>query len=448
MATGDFDQYYSDHPWAGIDKNQRTWYDPLLRARFKEAAVYSQFATFAQNMAGDIRTKTMVITHLYNIHPDFDPMGLRDIWMPAAHIDSGSVEITFSRYGGKVAYMEYDDIITYWRRTRRAGIRAIINGQLGQHMTDVIDFLVRNAFLSGDFKLYAGNASNFATLGTSDKFDLQMFDEIHLGMQYRNVPGALSRTGAPGRTIVAIVSPGVFYDIRNQDDGEFIDIMKYADPGRTLNYEVGTFRNVRLAVTPSATLRNCGSIIKQVNVTSAISAGDGAYSTVDGVYTPGQSGATSYVQCSDFDEGDFQVNDIVTLHVDRTSAHGVTNGVDYTDGKLHNLRVVNVDATNNRLAFDRPIMVDFDTDLGGGVYAYITKARHIHTSIFIGGPNGSIAGVGRPPRLHTPRPVDDFDAVHRFSWDAYIGYNVFRPEVFEVVYSAGTVRVKGNAVVQ
>jgi len=93
-------------------------------------------------------------------------------------------------------------------------------------------------------------------------------------------------------------------------------------------------------------------------------------------------------------------------------------------------------------------MVDMNTDLGGTVYAYVTKGRHIHSSIFVGGPQGIVAGVARAPRYHAPPPVDDFEQVHRFSWDAYMGFNAYAPEMFEVVFSAGTFRVKGAAGVQ
>ena len=92
-------------------------------------------------------------------------------------------------------------------------------------------------------------------------------------------------------------------------------------------------------------------------------------------------------------------------------------------------------------------MVDMDTDLGGGVYAYVTKAQNVHASIFVGGPNGIVSGVARPPRFHAPPPVDDFEMVQRFSWDGYFGHQPYAPEVFEVVLSAGTTRVKGDAAV-
>jgi hypothetical protein len=138
----------------------------------------------------------------------------------------------------------------------------------------------------------------------------------------------------------------------------------------------------------------------------------------------------------------------VTFHKTVTSAYGVADGVDFNEGTAITRRVVAVDIPNRRLVLDLPIMIDFITDLGGGVYGYVTKARHIHSSIFIGGPQGIVAGSALAPRFHTPRPIDDFESIYRFSWDAYLGYQTYAPEVFEVVFSAGSYRVKGPTAVQ
>ena len=55
--------------------------------------------------------------------------------------------------------------------------------------------------------------------------------------------------------------------------------------------------------------------------------------------------------------------------------------------------------------------------------------------------------MAQPPRFHAPIPVDDFEMVQRFSWDAYMGHQPYAPEVFEVVFSAGSTRVKGDTAV-
>ena len=115
---------------------------------------------------------------------------------------------------------------------------------------------------------------------------------------------------------------------------------------------------------------------------------------------------------------------------------------------MTNRRVVAVDEGNKRLLLDTPILVDFDTDLGAGVYAYVTKARNIHASIFVGGPQAIVGGVAQQPQFYQLDPIDDFKAIYRFSFDQYMGYQPYRPEVFEVVFSAGSTRVKGPTVVQ
>jgi hypothetical protein len=102
-----------------------------------------------------------------------------------------------------------------------------------------------------------------------------------------------------------------------------------------------------------------------------------------------------------------------------------------------------VDDANGRLILDSPFLVDFDTDLGGGVYGYVTLGRNIHVSIFIGGEQAIVAGVAQQPLFYELDPIDDFKAIYRFSFDQYIGYQPFRPEVMECVFTAGTTRYKG-----
>jgi hypothetical protein len=126
----------------------------------------------------------------------------------------------------------------------------------------------------------------------------------------------------------------------------------------------------------------------------------------------------------------------------------VTGGVNFNEGKLTNRRVVQVDSSNGRLVLDTPFLVDFDTDMGSGVFGYVTLGRNIHSSIFIGGEQAIVAGVAQQPLFYELDPIDDFKAIFRFSFDQYIGYQPYRPEVMEVVFTAGTTRIKGPAKVR
>lgn len=454
-----FDTGYPDHPWAGISTNERMYYDPLLRDVYRLKAIFGQYITYAQNLR-DRGAKTMTVTSLYDIHPNFDRLGLRTMWMPASHVDTKNQTLTFERYGGKVAYDAYTPIITYWNAQAVSGggklnaISAIVNDKLGQHMTDVMDMLARNAILQSPFKLFGSGKTSFNDLTVDDTATTSMLNEVHLGMKYRGVPYAQTGNGSVG-TIVCITSPGVLHDLQQQTDPkDWLVPMAYGDPSRLLNSEVGTFRNIRFVETPKATLFNCGKILIQATVKTAINAGDGTpASLVDGTFVVGQPGATKRITLADgTDMTQFSVGDIVTIHSARTNEFGVTNGVDYRDGTLHNRRIVGIinesGPTVKGLQFDEPIMIDFTTALDTNVYAYVTKGLHVHAMMFVGGRDGIVAGVGRPPRLHAPPPVDDFNMIHRFSWDSYMGYNLWNPKVLETVFVSGSFRYSGATQLQ
>lgn len=458
MSINDF-SYYGDTPWVGVDKKELPMaYDPILLREWRTMNVYNQFIRAERNIASS-GARTMTVTRSLDPHPNFDQLGLRQMWTNSMHFDSEAVEITFARYGGKVAYHREDNLVTYWRQNGGNGGRGIVpilQSGLSQHMVEVHDYLARNAYLSGSFKLFQGGGSDFSAIATGDTITTDTLMDIHLGMQMRGVPFAIDPSSPTNRNLVAITSPGVLHDMRkliaaSGGGDEFIDVMKYADPGRLLNYEVGTWQNMRFISTPRAILYNCGAITEQWKVILPVNAGDGAAATVDSVRKPGQSNARQYLQLESgaLTGSAISADDIITIHVNRTSANGISNGVDYEDGKLHNRRVISVDAATDRITLDRPIMEDFVDDLdGSGVYAWVTLGRHIHTTTIVGGADGIMLGVAQRPAIWYAAPVDDFQSMHRWSWDAFEGYNVFNPLVFETIVSAGSFRFKGSTVVQ
>lgn len=451
--TDPITQYYSDNPVEVLDQNQRTWYDPDVLLLFKNRSLFTNIVTYARNL-GDVRATSMVVTQILEPHANYNALATRQLWLPAMHIDSRSVEITFEHHGGKVAMHEYDELVTYWQTDGTAGLRVILNRVLGQNIVDVHDFLARNALIYGalaltGYVMYGGTATDFATIDSGDVLSTEMLMEIQLGMKYREVAGALSPDGSAG-TVVCYTTPGVIYDFQQLTD--WVEIAKYADPARLFRYEVGTYKGVRFIESPRLTLYNCGLIIAQAPISASLAAGSGGVARttkVDGTYKVGQTsaGVVNYIQLGSFGTGaitDLAINDIITIHVSRTSDYGVTNGVNPFDGTLHNRRIVAIDADNGRISLDKPVMMDFTTDLGGGVYGYVTLGVNIHTSIFIGGPQGIVAGLAAPIRLHTPPPIDDLQSIFRYSWNDRMGYQPYDPEVFEVAFTSGSVRFKGR----
>lgn len=459
MAVGDFDNFYSDEPFSIMDKNQRNWYDPILIDVWRQRSVFRPILTFTKNNAGP-RAKVMTISQVLDPHADTTPLALRQLWMESMHIDSRAVEITFQHNGAKIAYHKYDDMITYWKQDNVAGLARIAKKSLGVAETDLNDMLARNALIGGaeqtGYLLYMGDATDFSTIDVGDVYDPDIGSDIWLGMAQRNVPGAMNPRGnGAGGTMVCYTTPGVIYDIQN--NAGWLSVNEYLQNQSLLNYEVGTYKNVRYVATNKCVLWNCGAIACQAPISQAHNAGDGspdpATTKVDGTWKTGQDGVTHYIQLGDFTSGSLGgvgivVNDIITIHKTRTAANGVTNGVNYQEGTLMNRRVVAIDTDNGRIQIDQPILVDYDTDLGAGVFGYVTKGRNVHASIFIGGPNAIVAGVFQQPQMYELDPIDDFKAIYRFSFDQYLGYQPYSPEVFEVVFSAGSTRVKGARSVQ
>lgn len=446
MAVGDFDTFYGDTPFPDMDTNLRRFYErELLRDIYTRYSVYGPFVPTQFDLRNPATTR-MTVTQLIKPHVNTDSVGLQTMWIASSRIDSKARDITIQSYADKIAFDKYSNYVTFWRQNGSAGLRPIVQDALGQLMVEKLERLNRNAWLSHPYAYYGlGSATSFGNIGASDVLTADAIDDIWLGMSSRGVAKAVNPNTSSKESIFCITTPGVIMKLKQSDD--WVSQMQYARPEYAITGEVGEFHGVRFLQTNEALLKHCGTKTVQTNVTAAITEGSGSPApsgTVDGVYNVGQAaGVTNYVQLADVTG--LAVGDEVAIHVDRTSAKGVTNGVDYTDGTIHYRRIVALPGSN-RIALNEPIMINFTTDLGGGVYGYCTKARHINTALFIGGDMGVVLGVTQPPQIYTPDDlgvIDDRQMMYRFSWDAYLGYQLFTPEVFEVWYGAAPYRTWG-----
>lgn len=465
VPSPQFENAYGDHPWANITTTQRMWYDPILIQLYQGRSYYAPFVRYIKNL-GAVNARQMTITSQFPAHANFDQLGLREMWSDTMYADWMSQTITFNRYGAKMAFHRYDTIVNYLTSMNSyAAMRQLSNTMLGQSMVTIFDMLARNAMLQMPFPVYAAGNSFAGLTNNSAKISTAMMDETYLQLQYRKslipmmqTPAALdSEYGSS--TYVVLTTPGVIYDLQQQTDPRaWLVPNAYASATRLLTNEVGMYRNFRYVAAPNNVLWNSGVISAQVPVTSPINEGDGAPSTkVDGVFLVGQPGATHYIQLGATDasgatvdatymNAKFKVNDILTIHTRRTGDFGITNGVDYREGKLHNRRIVAIDAANRRISFDMPIMTAMNTEVTTGVYAYVTSGVHVHVSMIMGGTDGVVIGVGEAPRVHVMPPVDDYESMYRTSWDAYVGYQVFNPFAITPVFTYGTVSVVGAAI--
>jgi len=448
--SGFLDSAYGDTPWEDLTTNQRTVYVPELLEVFRTTSLFYGLVTYGVNLTAE-RTGKMVFTQVLDPEPNIAELSTRQIWLPQLYMDSQQLEISCAYYGDKVMLHKYDPLITYWTRTGQAGLREIISSRLAPHMVGSLDLLARNAFLQKTTVMFAGGASDFGTLEADDLFDLSIVRAVHLGADYQPDPVQ--------NPIIGLSSPASVYTIRDDDDGEFIERAKYAEPRRLLNYEVGEYEGVRFAQHPSVTLWNCGEIIAQTTIKASIALGNGApdpgTTKVEGVWQVGQPGATHSITVAS--TAGYVAGDYVTLHVHRegdastwdtalSSTLKTTTGVLFTDPSMIVREIYAVvDATH--LSFTEPITVDyFQTDLGSTVYGYVTKGRPVHACVFMKGPRGVVSGVIQPPQTYNPAPIDDVEAIYRFAWDARLKYQQMYPRRFEVYFHAGPVRRLGAVI--
>ena len=448
--TTTFDIGYPDNPWANLPSKEREFYDPLLREIYSRQSIYSRHIDFQFDL-GATRTTKMHSFELIAPDANYGTLGNRDLWLRSNRFDTYEREITVSHYGDKLSFHKYDDMTT-WLQQGNPGLLNIINIAMGQMVIDTMDVVARNAFMTHPYPYIVGGGSNFSAVGSSDKMTTSAVEDVWTGMQYRQLPYMSRHVDMSPGSLMCITTPGVIRDLREEAETNGIDwktIVQYSDPNLAFNGAIGMYKNILWVSTPEARLMNAGTITVQATIDAAASQGDGApapgSTKVDGVYKMGQaSGVTHSITVSD--TTGFTVGDEVTIHKLRTSANGVTNGVDYTDPDLQVRRIVSISGTTGgTLVFNKPLMKDFDTDLGSGVYGYITLGQHIHTSLFIGARNGLMGGVGQPPRIHRPPVIDDTMSQNRVTWDGYFGYELWEPEAFELVLSSGTNRGWGAA---
>jgi hypothetical protein len=451
----DLQTFYPQNPWGSVATKERTpWYFPTLYDEFRRRSVYNRFAQVAFNHNGP-RATELIVTSLMMPHANHDPIGVRDMWLNASYMDTFYRKVTFSRYAAKMSLNRYDDMITYLERDGVRGLDKIIREGLGVIMVNQMEKLARDAFMRAPFALYGDGSGglsgdDFSAIDSSDIINTRLLGDIRLGMFERDNPAFDNELGM-GESLVCITSPGVIEDLRfeastNENANAFIDVMKYANPQSIISGEVGMYHGVRFIKANNAVLHNAGTIIQQRTIDAPVAAGDGSpnpgSTAVDSIEYVGQTASAHSITVSD--TTGINVGDIVTIHVDRTSAKGITNGVDWTDGKATTRRVVaKSGTTGGTLSFDRPLLEAFSTDLGGGVYGYVTKGQNIHTALFLSARDGVVIGMAQPPTIHLPRPVDDLDMIQRITYDMYAGWNVFNKHSFELVFLAGSNRYTG-----
>lgn len=322
-----------------------------------------------------------------------------------------------------IKYSDHLDTFTY---LNGGDARGIIRNKLGIAMVETLDILARNAHLQHPNVIFAGSATSRASVTANDLFDPDIAEDVRVSLEEDEVPGVAAVGDGDGTTIVCATTPRVIHDIRTAAASAWLDVQNYQGTGRKFTSEAGMWAGVRFVKTNRLRLRNMGGTpTAQTQLNGATVPGQGAATTVDTVYSPGQAGSTRYVTVDN--SANFAVGDYVTIH---SGALGQT--VLETDGTQEVRRIVAINEGGaNRLSFDKPLLKEHADD------DYVTKAVDLHASIFWGGP-GVVYAQAERPHVIVPPKYDDAMLINRVGWRGLLKLQLFKPEVFRVVLSAGS----------
>ena len=398
---------------------QRDYYEMLLLETLRTKSILVPFTAYKEDFNAK-HTGQIVYTEVFDTEPDWSTLAETDIWLRGAHLDTQTITIDLDIHGDVLKYSDHSEVVQYVNNGNMGGL---VKNKIGINQRDYLDILARNAFLSHPNKIFADSKSSRAALATDSLFEASLARVARLHLEENEVPGVANPFDQT-QAIVCITSPRVIYDIQEAAGSEWKDAQLYEQTGRLFTAEVGMWGGVRFVKSNRMRLRNAGAVSNESTLAEAIAAGDGASSTVDTVYSPGQTGSNRTIAITD--ASGFAVGDWVTISA---AATGGSVGVPESDGTQESRRITAI-ATND-VSFNKPFMKPHDSD------DYITRGIDVHASVVIGGPGVAFA-VGERPHVIAPPKYDDLMMINRLGWRGFLKMQLWRPEMFEVIESAGS----------
>jgi len=399
---------------------KRDWYESAILETIRMKSILVPFCTVKEDFASKAAGR-MTYTEIFDLESNWNPTTEDEIWFKGGSLDSRSVTIDLEMYHNVVKFSQYMPLTMY---INGGDMRGLVTEKIGVDVANTMDILARNAFLTHPNPKYAGTATSRATLDAADVFDPMIGELVRTELEEDEIPGITSVEDGGGATVLCVTTPRVIHDIRTTAGNEWIDAQNYAGAAKRFTSEVGTFGGVRYIKTNRLRLRNAGATIAQTTLDGAVVPGQGAAATVDSVYKPGQTGSTRYVTVAAVT--DFAVGQYVTVH-----HASLGTAVLDTDGSQEVRRIVSIDSGNKRLSFDKPFLKDHASG------AYVTHGQNVHASLFVGGPS-IVCGIAERPTILIPPVIDDAQMINRISWRAYMNFQLFRPEFYQLVYSSGS----------
>jgi N4-gp56 family major capsid protein len=402
---------------------QRDYYSLLLLETLRTKSILVPFCNVKEDYEQG-KSGVIIYTEVYDTEPNWNPLTEQDIWLRGAHLDSRTVRIELEIHGDTLKFSDYSEIVQY---VNSGNMRGLVREKIGVNQKDYLDILARNSFLTHPNKTFSGGKASRILLTTADLFNPDIAETIRVHLEENEVPGVAHTQDGDAPEIVCVTTPRVIKDIRTSGTSKWLELQEYAGGVRKFNYEVGSWAGIRFVRTNRLRMRNHGAVTTQTTLTADAPAGSGAAQTVDVVYTVGQSNSVRYITVAD--ETGFAVGQYITLHSQNVGSAG--DPPVESDGTQETRRIVSIDTAQNRLTLDKPLLKDH---VSGD---YVTNGIDVHSSIFMGGP-GVVYGIGERPHPTFPPKYDDLMMVNRIGWRGFLKFQMFRPEFFECVESAGS----------
>jgi hypothetical protein len=474
------EEYLDNHPFRPWDQHSWDERSALIDLAFhKTDVLFSPLIGNSMTMPDGVGWDQYWYTgaELVQSHVNHNTIGRYDRWTAPIYVDTRQRRVRARhRWGVKTQYDQMDEMVTRYGNDTDRFINAVLASQMADQIVGVQEKVARDGML--DFALHkfiAGTGNAFSTTGTDNfsgistnsasAFNVKLLEDIALRMSYRSeeatkawgnyaqpVPGSNFRG-----SVLVMVTTGVYDSIWQSEDRDWLIDLRQLQDDRVINGGRVQYRNMTIQDTGHAmVLWNAGTVSKQVGVSSPINWGDGSpdpdSSQVDNVWLSGQSSSdiVHYIQCTAFDASDFAYGDFVSLHVEITDEYGITDGCDPLDGKTLLCEVYSVDADNNRLTLRKPVTEQYTTPFNdtsasahGQIYAYVTKAQHIHPVMVVAA-REMVQFVRREHtdgsfiQYHKPTDNDaDYPSIVRATANWFGEVNRWQPDVYEVWFSSG-----------
>jgi N4-gp56 family major capsid protein len=394
----------------------RTYYEAVLLDVLRAQTIYTGYAKpIVDFNARD--TKTITFSEVYDLHPAIGALSEGVPFVEGAYLDGKQTSITVSEHGNVVKTNKFHTSTQFWNS---GNFESLVREKLGRNLVETAEILARNEILTTKYLRYSSAGSGATPTGrdevaADDVFLPDFGDQSKTYLESRNALGLNDGSNS----VVAIVHPMQARDIRVAAGSDWVDVMQYAQPGNMLRGEIGMVWGVRYVKNNFALLRNAGVTTHQTTLSDATVKGQGGPDSDD-------ASLLNYVTVAD--ETGFTVGDVLTVH-----KASLGTAVLESDETAEHREVIELDAVNHRIYFDRPLF------LAHASGAYVTLAQDLFAATVIGGP-GLVMGMAAMPSVIVPPVIDDFGRINRVSWYGIFDYSLLRDAHIECWISAASMQ--------